>query len=235
VTTLDPEAGYLTLINTFTVDPSHADELLELLQIATQERMRALPGFVSANLHISDDRRRIVNYAQWRSKKDYEAMQHDIDAKTHMSEAAKIADSYDPVFCELRYVEASTATKAAPKLTGVVGPDFLALQVHDLAASERFYTDKLGLVRTDGPPDAVIFDTKPIPFALRKPMVDLHETSLLGWGVSIWLRADAIDALHQRLSDAGTPIVSRPQNGPFGRYFSFSDPDGYTVTLHGDA
>jgi predicted enzyme related to lactoylglutathione lyase len=29
------------------------------------------------------------------------------------------------------------------------------------------------------------------------------------------------------------PIVQPPQPGPFGRMFSFVDPDGYTITVHG--
>jgi catechol 2,3-dioxygenase-like lactoylglutathione lyase family enzyme len=45
----------------------------------------------------------------------------------------------------------------------VTGPDFLALQVRDLEASARFYTDRLGLARAPGsPPGAVVFATEPI-------------------------------------------------------------------------
>ncbi len=36
--------------------------------------MRHMPGFISANLHVSADRRHIANYAQWRSRADYDAM-----------------------------------------------------------------------------------------------------------------------------------------------------------------
>ena len=50
---------------------------------------------------------------------------------------------------------------------------------------------------------------------------------LLGAGVD---RADdrGVDALVA----AGTTIVSAPVDGPFGRTFTFADPDGYQVTLH---
>jgi len=109
VTILDPKAPYITLINTFTVDPSRADELLELLAKATAERMRDLPGFISANLHMSLDRRRVANYAQWRSREDFDAMQRDAEAQVHMREATGIAESFDPVLYELRYVDASSA------------------------------------------------------------------------------------------------------------------------------
>ena len=42
----------------------------------------------------------------------------------------------------------------------VTGPDFISLQARDLAASQAFYEQYLGLVRTQtGPPHAVVFDT----------------------------------------------------------------------------
>ena len=50
----------------------------------------------------------------------------------------------------------------------VTGPDFVSLQVRDLAASQAFYERYLGLQRSPaGPPHAVVFTTQPIAFALR--------------------------------------------------------------------
>ena len=115
----------------------------------------------------------------------------------------------------------------------VTGPDFVALQVRDLEASTRFYTEQLGLTPAPaGLPGAVVFTTKPIPFAIREPAVDLDATSRLGWGVALWLKADDVDQLHDDLATRGTPIVTAPFDGPFGRTFAFADPDGYVVTLH---
>jgi catechol 2,3-dioxygenase-like lactoylglutathione lyase family enzyme len=115
----------------------------------------------------------------------------------------------------------------------LIGPDFIALQVRDLDASRRFYTEHLGLSPADrSPPGAVVFDTTPIPFAIRTPLIDLSASELLGWGVSIWLACDDADAFHERLVAAAVVILAPPVDGPFGRFFSFRDPDGYTVTLH---
>lgn len=102
MTNLDPDAGYFVLINTFTVDPARAEELLELLSRATETVMRQRPGFVSANLHLSADRRHVANYAQWRRPEDFEAMMQDPNAQIHMREAANIALSFDPIFYSLR-------------------------------------------------------------------------------------------------------------------------------------
>ena len=115
----------------------------------------------------------------------------------------------------------------------LVGPSFIALQVHDLEASKAFYVDKIGLRPADqNPPNAVVFETKPLPFAIRTPMVDLNATSKLGWGVSLWMAAMDADAVHAQLANSGVPIILPPADGPFGRFFAFRDPDGYTITVH---
>lgn len=103
MTSLDPAAGHLILINTFTVAAERADDLVELLSRATEETMQHLPGFVSANLHVALDRTRVTNYAQWRSLADFEAMRANPAAQVHMREAAGIALSFDPALYELRH------------------------------------------------------------------------------------------------------------------------------------
>jgi predicted enzyme related to lactoylglutathione lyase len=118
----------------------------------------------------------------------------------------------------------------------VTGPDFLALQVRDLDRSAEFYEIRLGLQRLPAsPPGAVVFDTKPVPFAVREPLpgTDLDAASPRpGIGVSLCLHADGAQELHDRLAAAGVPIASAPTDGPFGRMFTFVDPDGYALTIH---
>ena len=67
MTTIQEHAPLATLINVFAVAPERASELAELLRVATEETMRFVPGFVSANIHVSTDGTCVVNYAQWRS------------------------------------------------------------------------------------------------------------------------------------------------------------------------
>jgi heme-degrading monooxygenase HmoA len=67
----------MTLINVFTVPAEHQQELLDLLAEVTEQAMTSMPGFVSANLHRSDDGTRVINYAQWRSRlQDERAREH---------------------------------------------------------------------------------------------------------------------------------------------------------------
>ena len=101
MTTIKSNEPNLTLINTFTVAPEAADQLIDLLNEATDKVMRDMPGFISANIHKSLDGGRVVNYAQWRSKEDFEAMRSDPRAKPHMQKAAEIADGFDPVLYDV--------------------------------------------------------------------------------------------------------------------------------------
>ena len=117
----------------------------------------------------------------------------------------------------------------------VTGPDFIALQVRDLARAAAFYEDHLGLTRAKAsPPHAVVFDTVPAAFAVREPLpgVDLESVSRPGIGVALWLHASDAQALHDTLAAADVPIAAAPVDGPFGRTFTFADPDGYLITVH---
>jgi catechol 2,3-dioxygenase-like lactoylglutathione lyase family enzyme len=117
----------------------------------------------------------------------------------------------------------------------VTGPDFISLQVSDLDASQAFYEQYLGLVRSQaGPPHAVVFETTPTAFALRDivPGTDLAAVDQPGVGAAIWFHATGVQEIHDALAANGHTIVSAPIDGPFGRTFTFADPDGYQLTLH---
>ena len=89
--------------------------------------MRHRPGFSSANIHVSTDGTRVVNYAQWDSAEAYAAMLADSEARVHMEEAAALASSFDPhlytvesvhenVYFLARYVNSAAVTSSAPSV-----------------------------------------------------------------------------------------------------------------------
>jgi quinol monooxygenase YgiN len=96
MTTIEQNNAYATLINVFTVEPDRANEVAALLRTATEDVMRHQPGFRSANIHVSTDGTRVVNYAQWDSEEAFHAMLADPTTQQHMADAAALAISFDP-------------------------------------------------------------------------------------------------------------------------------------------
>lgn len=99
------ERDVVTLVNVFTVAPEDQQRLVDLLVEATETTMRGMPGYVSANIHKSLDGTRVVNYAQWESREDFEAMLRNPEAAPHMREAAEIAEKFEPHLYEVSFVD----------------------------------------------------------------------------------------------------------------------------------
>ena len=89
-TILSKDANLVTVINKFSVEPENHKRLLQLL-----DDLRAVvekqPGFISANVHKSFEGTRIVSYAQWNTKEDYQAIYTNSDAKSILDEIKKIS------------------------------------------------------------------------------------------------------------------------------------------------
>src|SRR6187402_1151197 len=118
-------------------------------------------------------------------------------------------------------------------MTTPFGPDFIALQVRDLAASARFYLDVFGFeAEAQSPPGAIVLKTRPIPLALREAVRPLPEKGPLGVGMVLWIACNDADGHHDRIVERGGAILSPPADGPFGRFFVAADPDGYAITFH---
>jgi quinol monooxygenase YgiN len=96
MTTITAHADYATLINVFTVQPDRARQLVDLLTEATENVMQHIDGFISANIHLSADGNRVLNYAQWRSAAAMQAMRQDPTARQHMAQCAELADGFEP-------------------------------------------------------------------------------------------------------------------------------------------
>lgn len=104
MTRIATDQDVVTLVNVFTVSPEQQQKLLDMLVEATETTMRHLPGYVSANFHRSLDGTRVINYAQWRSREDFEAMLANPEARAHMAPITKLASAephlYEVVFTD---------------------------------------------------------------------------------------------------------------------------------------
>ena len=119
--------------------------------------------------------------------------------------------------------------------TAVTGsPGFISITVSDAKRSASFYEQHLGAVRDtfDFGPDAVAFVGWPT-FALssvRRP--GQPSPSPRNASIQLWWRASDAQALYEKVVAAGVPILTEPFDGPFGRTFAMSDPDGYRITIY---
>lgn len=104
LTTLDPDSRIVTTINTYTVPPERAEEVLEHLISSANDTVRYVPGFLSFNLHLSLDRTQIVNYGQWESLAAVMAARENPKIVTLMAETAKVAGPSKSLPYELRRI-----------------------------------------------------------------------------------------------------------------------------------
>jgi heme-degrading monooxygenase HmoA len=98
--TIRADAPVVTLVNVFTVDPEKQQRLIELWQRATDELIRHLPGFVSANIHRSLDGTKVVNYAQWESADAFNSFLRHAEASEYLRQLSEIGTPA-PVLCEV--------------------------------------------------------------------------------------------------------------------------------------
>ncbi|MFC9104620.1 antibiotic biosynthesis monooxygenase family protein [Streptomyces rochei] len=100
--TISLSPDLFTLVNVFTVAPEKQQELRDHLVQVTEDLIRHMPGFVSANFHLSRDGEQVVNYAQWRSEADFRAMHADPRLQSHFDYCRSVSRP-KPIFCELTH------------------------------------------------------------------------------------------------------------------------------------
>jgi heme-degrading monooxygenase HmoA len=100
-TRISKDTNLVTVVNMFSVKPENQKKLLQLLE-DLRVVVEKLPGFISANVHRSFEGTRIVSYAQWNTKEDYQAVYTNSDVKPILDEIKKISkfswNLYDVVY-----------------------------------------------------------------------------------------------------------------------------------------
>ena len=89
-TQISKDPSLVTVINKFSVEPKNQKILLKYLDDLRMV-VEKLPGFISANVHKSIDGIRVVSYAQWKSKENYQAVYTNLEAKYHLDDIKKIS------------------------------------------------------------------------------------------------------------------------------------------------
>lgn len=109
--TISTDNDVFTLVNIFPVDPADQRRLYDVIAGAT-EKIRELPGYVSANIHLSTDGRYVINYAQWRSEADFRAMHSMPEMAEHFDQCRALSRP-QPIFCEVAYTDEAAARPRA--------------------------------------------------------------------------------------------------------------------------
>ena len=99
-------AAVVTQITTVKMTPDNQDDVLKLMKerarfIATQ------PGFVSITLHRSEDGSHVVNYIQWKDRKQLEAAHHSPEFRKKWPQFGKLAEQIEPCLYEVILAEAA--------------------------------------------------------------------------------------------------------------------------------
>ncbi|GHG21773.1 antibiotic biosynthesis monooxygenase family protein [Streptomyces filamentosus] len=87
-TVIRADDGTFAMINVFEVEPEKQKELAEVLSEGAEKFIRHRPGCLSVNILTSLDGRRLVYYAQWRTKADIKATMADPDVQFYRDKAA---------------------------------------------------------------------------------------------------------------------------------------------------
>jgi hypothetical protein len=98
------ENGYLTLINAYTCPESRQHELIAALERAVAEVFVNQPGFISASIHASLDRPRVLNYVQWVRVEDFDTAGGVSEIQERMAEIMAFAEAADPRLFQVRSV-----------------------------------------------------------------------------------------------------------------------------------
>jgi heme-degrading monooxygenase HmoA len=90
----------VTMINVFAVAPENQQQLIDLLVEGAERVMATQPGYVSGHVHRSLDGTKVVVYAQWRSREDFQALAQNAEAAAHMRRVRELA-TFEPVLYEV--------------------------------------------------------------------------------------------------------------------------------------
>lgn len=86
-TVIRTDHGTIAMINVFEVAPENQQELADVLSEGAEKFIRHRPGCVSVNILPSTDGKRLVYYAQWRTK----ATMADPNVQVYRDKAAELA------------------------------------------------------------------------------------------------------------------------------------------------
>jgi len=196
--TLNPDAGYVTILNTYTVAPERAEELLQTLVRSTNETLQYVPGFVSASFHMNLDCTQVVNYSQWLSQEAIKAAGTDPKVQASMKEVGQIADKFTPILYDLRdsvmaapTASANTTTDRAAHVLALMKQGDDAFNSQDYAAMDAGrHPDMIAHVTGSDKPTQGRAAHAAVQQIIFRAFPDVHlhtDSSLIQFGNGDWM------------------------------------------------
>ena len=96
--------GIVTQITTVKLSPERQDDVLRLMT-ERAKFMATQPGFVSISLHRSQDGSHVVNYVQWKDRKQLEAAHHSPEFRKRWPQFGKITEEIEPCLYDVIHTE----------------------------------------------------------------------------------------------------------------------------------
>ncbi|MFC0041803.1 MULTISPECIES: antibiotic biosynthesis monooxygenase family protein [Actinomadura] len=106
MSTISADARLMTYINIFHCTPENQQALSDAIRKETEEVVRHMPGFVSANVHRSVDGVRVTNYAQWSDLGAFQKYIQSEAGRALILEMHKYADDVDVHVYEVDWIMA---------------------------------------------------------------------------------------------------------------------------------
>ncbi len=100
------DSGVVTQITTVKMTPENQDEVLALMKERAKFMARQ-PGFVSVNLHRSQDGSHVVNYIQWTSPEKLQAAHRSPEFRKKWPQFSDLADEIEPGLYDVVHTEAA--------------------------------------------------------------------------------------------------------------------------------
>jgi quinol monooxygenase YgiN len=99
-------AGIVTQITTVKMRPDNQEEVLSLM-MERAKFMAKQPGFVSVNLHRSEDGSHVVNYVQWTDKERLKAAHHSPEFREKWPKFGELVQDVEPALYDIVQIEAA--------------------------------------------------------------------------------------------------------------------------------
>lgn len=88
---IDQFRDILTVVSEYDVNPDQAESVVASLKELHLNVGKLQAGFISTNLHVSLDQKKVVNYSQWKSEEVYRAFLENAEAKKIIKEVESFA------------------------------------------------------------------------------------------------------------------------------------------------